>query len=156
MSRNEEAPAGQGEGFEIDSCHPIPEESTNTSSIADTGTQGETRAEWNARDKAEKATWLTEHPEATAAKPDWADRVGVEWEFDEEHVTITYERGFGQVLLSRWASWSAGVVHFADGTTAPDAIVLLRDDPLTVAQMRELASNLLAAAPIVEQAQVTP
>lgn len=135
---------------------PSKEHEANENIIADTTDAGETLAEWNARDRAGKSAWLAAHPEAVAAKPEWAEQVGVEWEFDNRIVTITYEREFGHVLLSRWATWENGSVRFTDGTTNPEVVVLLRDDPLTVEQMRELAGNLLAATPIVETAQVQP
>jgi hypothetical protein len=151
MSHNEEAPAGKGEGFEIDSCHPIPEESTNMSSIADAGDDGETLAEWDARDRAEQAAWLAVHPEVTAAKPEWSDTVSVHWEYDDA-VGIAYERTIGHVLLSRWAMWQTGSVRLDRDTAEPEVVVLLRDDPLTVTQMRELASALMTAIPVVEQA----
>lgn len=152
---NKETPAGQGEGFEITPT-PSKEHEVNENIIADTADAGESLAEWNARDRAEKAAWLVAHPEAVAAKPEWADQVGVEWEEEPQDVAITYERDFGAVLLSRWAAWENGVLTFDGGTTAPEVAVLLRSEILDVTQMRELASNLLAALPIVEQAQVTP
>lgn len=134
---------------------PISEENPNMDIIADTTDnredEGETLAEWNARDKAERAAWLVEHPEADAAKPDWATKVGVEWEPDGAH-SITYDREFGHVLLSRWAVWDHGTVRFMAGTTDPEVVVVLRDEVLTVTQMRELASALMAAIPVVEAA----
>lgn len=154
MSPNKETPAGQGEGFEI-AARPIPEENPNMDIIADAANAGETLAEWDARDRAEQDAWLAAHPEARAAKPEWADTVCVHEEFDGSFA-IAYERTFGHVLLSRWALWESGVVRFPEGTTEPEVVVLLRDDPLTVAQMRELAGNLLAATPMVETAQVQP
>ncbi|MEV7609875.1 hypothetical protein AB0N61_10355 [Microbacterium sp. NPDC089320] len=157
MTANEKGPGAGGNQSEAEiPTTPSQEHEVNENIIAETQGAGESLAEWNARDRAEKSAWLAAHPEALAAKPEWATQVGVEWEFENRIVTITYEREFGHVLLSRWATWEHGAIRFTDGTTTPEVVVLLRDDPLTIAQMRELAGNLLAATPIVETALVTP
>lgn len=151
MSHKEEAPAVQGERFEFPAL-PIQGKNMNTSSIAETTAprEAETLAEWNERDKTAKAAWLAAHPEAAAAKPDWAEKVWLEWEPDGTH-TVTYERTIGLVLLARWSVWENGVIRFMDGSSAPEAFVN-HAEVLTLEQMRELASDLMAAIPVLEEA----
>lgn len=95
-------------------------------------------------------SFLARHPDVAAAKPGWADSVAVDADTNAD-AEVWFERNIGPVRLSRHAEFNGGVLRWDDDTTAPSVDI---DDgqEMTVAQMRELASALMVAIPIVEEA----
>ncbi len=152
---NEEGPAGEGEAFK-NTTHTIQKEKTMSEiqGTPDVLSDSEKLAEWNARSRAERDAWLAEHPELLTATL-WHEKVYVEDLDGFEGVEILFERDFGPVRLIQRATHSNGVLTWDDDTTAPNVIVDDRyREELSVEQIRELASALMAAIPVVEEATV--
>lgn len=149
---NEETPGLAAEGFEY-TTHPTEEKTMNTQSIPTPEAAATMVAEWKAQLARASAAWRQEHPEILAARPGWAETVTVEVLDGEGPVDLWFEREFGAVRLAKHAVWSAGELAWDEGSNLPEVSI----DPshvedLTVTQMRELASALMAAIPIVEAA----
>lgn len=162
MTRNGEGPAVQSEAFENTST-PNEEQNMNNPIIPDEDEMREsanalqTLAEIRERNLAARATWLAGRPEVAALKPDWAVTLEVDDLDGVEGVDLWAERDFGPMRLVAHASYRDGQVTWDDGTTAPNVVIeRAYVEELTVEQMRELASALMAAIPVVEAAQVHP
>lgn len=121
--------------------------------FAPTPSDSEKLAEWQVQLAAASEAWRQEHPEVVSAKPDWADTLTIEVLDGDDPVDVWAEREIGVVSLSRHGEWRDGVLTWDGGTDAP-SVYLLRDntEDLTVGRMREIASSLMAAIPVVEAA----
>ena len=150
-AHNEETPGLAAEGFEY-TTHPTEEKTMNAQSIPTRQDDATMLAEWKARSRTDRDAWLAEHPELLTATS-WHERVYVEDLDGFEGVEILFERDFGPVRLIQRATHSDGVLTWDDDTTAPNVIVDDRyREELSVEQIRELASALMAAIPVVEEA----
>lgn len=113
-----------------------------------------THEELQRRQRAEKDGWLAAHPEIASMSLGWGAKVSVDTLNGVDGVDLWWEREFGRaVRMSRHASYRAGVLTYDDDSTTPDVIVD-RDfvEDLSLDDMRELASALMAAIPVMEAA----
>ncbi|WP_292786023.1 MULTISPECIES: hypothetical protein [unclassified Microbacterium] len=155
---NEETPGLAAEGFE-NIPNTAEEQEMNDSTVDQTADNCEgafgvpTIAEIRERNIAARSAWLAEHPEVAALKPDWAETLDVDDLDGVDGVDLWAERDFGPVRLIAHASYLDGRVTWDGEVTTPN-VVVERDyvEELTVTQMRELASALMAAIPLVEAA----
>lgn len=110
------------------------------------------RDEWRRRERAARNAFADEHPVILESKPAWADSVDVD-AIDEKsgEADIVYGRSFGPVELSRAAVYVDGGMRFDDDTDRP-FVTLAKHEDLTLEEMRELASAIMAAIPVVEEA----
>lgn len=108
------------------------------------------RAEFERRREQREAAFLAEHPEIHAAVP-WAEEITVDAPNRVEAYDIWAERDFGKLRLSRRAEFADGVLTWDDDTSAP-AVMIDHWKELTLEDMRELASALMGAIPVVEEA----
>lgn len=108
--------------------------------------------EQSRRDRAERDAWLAEHPELLTATS-WHETVQVDDLHGLDGVGIWFEHDYGSLRLVKHASHHDGVLTWDDDSNAPE-VIIDRDavEDLSVTQMRELASALMAAIPVVEAA----
>lgn len=155
MSVQKNAPSTVGAAAEgqVVSC-PIPEENPNmskdmpttqhsASEIADSSAE---RRHWDSLVQQ----WLRAHPEVTAAKPEWADTVGVDSFDEEEGVDVWFERQIGVIRLSKHATLKDGLFTWDDGSEAP-YVTLEQWEGLDHDDLWDLAEALVVAIPVVEK-----
>lgn len=110
-----------------------------------------TLAEQNRRTREAEAAWIAAHPDVSAATG-WHDSVDVVdfAEGSDDGVELMFEKDLGPVRIVQAAYHRDGALRWSD---EPTVVVDsgYRED-LTVDGMRELASALMAAIPLVEEA----
>lgn len=108
--------------------------------------------EWRRQERARLNSFADNRPVIRESKPSWAESTDVDAVDPQTHeADIVYGRSFGPVELSRAAVYADGVMQFDDDTDRP-FVTLTKHEDLTLEEMRELASALMAAIPVVEEA----
>lgn len=110
-----------------------------------------TLAEQNRRTREAEAAWIAAHPDISTATG-WHDTVDVVdfAEGSEDGVELMFEKDLGPARIVQAAYHRDGALRWSDG---PTAVVDSRyREDLTVDGMRELASALMTAIPVVEEA----
>lgn len=112
------------------------------------------RDEWRRQKRASLNAFADDRPVIRASQPAWADLLTVDAIYeDTQQADVIYSRDFGPVELSRAAVYVDGEMRFDDDTDRP-FVTLRKHEDLTLEDMRELVSSLMAAIPLVEDAQV--
>lgn len=110
------------------------------------------RDEWRRRQRTRLNSFADNRPLIRESKPSWAESTDVDAVDPQTHeADIVYGRSFGPVELSRAAVYVDGGMRFDDNTDRP-FVTLAKHEDLTLEEMRELASALMAAIPVVEEA----
>lgn len=94
--------------------------------------------------QARAGRFAVEHPEVLEAKPAWAHELVVDYVEDDGTAHLIFEASFGSVSVTRSAKYVDGLLLRDEVVDVP-YVSLDRWDKLTVADMRQLASDLMAA-----------